>query len=1199
MLLCASINMTKEWRIVMLHLVRVITSLCDNAVKKAMWPAVTACLLFLGILAMPAALAHGQSTANTFILPKYQILGVVYAPPGSASNVTYAQSDLVGTSNTIGSSVEQNYGIAVTVGADFSSVLFGDWGFGDTISAGWTATSGGSSTVSVQTQTNNAISTPGPVSSALGVNHDNDVIYIMLNPVMATQASGSNALSLTAVQSNSCDVTDSQFTGTPYQAVGGCDPNQYPFPDIVAIPVWCLKNPYFPGQSCAQWLPYTSRSWDTANWGNDPVTNLPLGPMLTLQDYADILSADPFVTQTLVPANTVANFYCHQSLSNMYSYGVNLDPNDAESITATPLPATNLTASGCQAAGGTYSSTTGTCTWPKNFCAPPASTSTSCTNAGGNFVSGSCAFTNPITAQRFTPFNTVQYPEPGINGEPQTYTGSVAYTTSTGTAANSTSTSSISNTLCVEFGSDGSCPNANGEGGGGVGASYSVTTGFTWTDTQSTTSTSSQTSTASYTIVGPQLSDNYTGPTTYNVYEDNVFGTFAFYSNLQREQPAIQLSAPPTGTSSPVWAINGLAVNPAAPATNGTAVNPATSGIYVSPITVTDLNPHTYFTALGSGISVEYFGSATACDPPTSPTTCPAVQTSAPPLQPFALTNNTKYQMTMAGPAITFSDPGFQVLYGQNSSGQNYDNCSNQVLLPGASCTIWLQFSPVTSDAPKQNETNTVTASLVAAGTENVSEYQNILVTSTEVVVSGTATAGSTYLGATLNCTPQNTACVNNQYNFGSVATYTYSSIPPETFTFTNTSSSTMTITQVKLSDSLDFAVNSIICSNGSSTSTSAIEAANGLSIIVPPGSSNTCTLVVAFTPQANSQFSTGITVLGTLDVPGASTVAVPLAGAAAVGTETASPLSVSPAVLPESYTFTENTTGNNSACSSSGTTFTVQIGIGNRGEASVPISLGGGDSYERVVESGGSCVQNGAQYLVPAGGCSITANFSPTGACPGNGGSYANSAGPYFPGFTGVQVEESVTLCNTSNNIPSDPSGCIGPNGQPVTDIVVSRPHAGQPIAINAGSSGSTLVMVTAGKNFSGNVSFFCQNLPANASCTFTPSTVTLTANGSQSTNLTISVAASNTMARRGNRPVFPLSALAALLCFAGMNKRNRSRLLFLVLVSVMGLASLSACGGSGAAASGTNSTSSTITVVATSGNVSTTVGIPITITQ
>lgn len=1184
------------------HLARVVTSLYDNTVNAAKRPLAAAWLVLFGIVALLSPQLFGQQSAA---FPKYEVLGVVYAPPGSASSVTYGNSQMVGSQVSISLNSSQNETESTSIGAESGFLGFGGVSANVTSGSGWGLAQTSSSTFAVQTSQGNSVATAGPVSSALGVNHDNDIIYILLNPAVLYTVTGSASFTWNGIAGNSCDMTDASDQLNIFQTVGGCDPNQYPFPDVVGIPVWCLKNPYNPSQSCAQWLPYTSRSWDRTYWGTDPSTGLPLGPMLTLRDYADILSQDPFVTQTLVPYANVPNYYCHQNPvgSGNFAYGVNLDPNDSElAVPTAPPTITNFTqpSSVCVSAGGTFTAASGStpaiCSWPANFCGGKVGSST-------------------VSMQRFDPYDTVQYPEPGINGQPQTYTGFINYeTTSTyGQSAQTTSSTESGYNSSVTI---GPCIL------GCLKISQQENETWTWQQTTSTQNTSQGTNQAQYTIVGPQLSDNYQGPTTYNVYKDNVFGTFAFYSDLQREKPPIQLSGSAVPTAIPTDGLYGV----------NAPINVLFNTTYTCP---TNTPPNQCAPTFSSG----------------SPTTWAAGQvqvgSSAPPTAWVQLVNNSPWPMTMAGPAVTFSDLGFS---GDSVAVLPYDLCSNQVLYPvgnpqnlPSSCTMQVQFAPVQSDAPNQTQASyPIHASLIAAGTENISGYQNILVTSTGIIVSGTATPNPNNMtGATLlpvTPPPAGGSVNGSVYTFPPTSTYIVSQQPTWTYTFSNIGSAQMTIDQIVLTDPINFFVQSITCSGGSQQAnpdtpgaqSSAIPNPGNLTLLNNPlnaglapqavNAAATCSVVVQFTPQSSGPFATGISVMGTIS--GGITVQSVLAGAGAIGTQNLPTVTVNPNSFTssENYEFDETSPQPPYSCQPlSGSTLsgTQPITLTNHTGTAVnyPLAttnIGSNPVIVSMTETQGSgqigsvnaCAVTSGQFAVP-GNSSCWINLNITNYYSNNSyNSVATSdlsnncplasqvSGSISPG---INISESWTETEICTN---GPAGCFNPNTG--STLVVSQPNTGSSLSVSAGSSGSTTLLVSAGKSFSGNVSFSCSNLPANTSCTFAPPSVNLTANSSQSTNLTVSVAASKAMARRGNRPVLPLSALAALLCFAGLNKRARIRLMLLVLVSLAGFVSLSACGGSGGSSSQhQQTTTSTITVVATSGNVSTALDVPITVTQ
>jgi len=733
--------------------------------KRSTLKAISWCLSGLTLLCLLCStlnVAYAQAPQPIF--PKYIVMGVVYAPPGSASSVTYGNTEFVGSSDSFTATTSNetinttSFQVGATLGLFGASITYNN-------TNQWTTSSQHSSSVALQSTDGNAISTMGPISSSLGVNHDNDIIYIWLNPVASMAVTGVSSLNWTNLSSNSCDPTDTADVLTFYQQMSGCDPNQYPYPDIVGIPVWCLKNPYYPGQGCAQWLPYTSRSWDLSPWGTDSNGN-PLGPQLTLKDYADILQADPFVSLNGNSVNV-----CHPT------YNPDLDPNDVEVISSTPI-----TLSGSQV--------------------NPARTPQNC-GAGG-------------TLTRFLPYGTVEYPEPGPNGLPSTYTGSFQYsqTNTTGTTATDTHTTGTSVDVTASFGL------SFGPFGGDAALSISNSTWTTLQNQSAFTGTTGTSQYANYSITGPQLSDNYTGPATYNVYLDNVYGTYAFYSDLETK-----------------------------PTIGNIGISTTSSGTTAIP----------------------NFGQVTVGSASTP--------------KELWLTNNSAYPLTVVWPAVTFTDAGFQLVQG---NGNYPDNCSNQFLSAGAQCTLWIEFAPAASDVATTpyGSTQSITATMIAAGTENAFSYENILVVN-NASVSGTAAPVTTQV-ATLFPNPiQNTnvACPPpaGKYcasqNIFSFPVYG-STAESQAFTFTNYFTSSVTLSGFSLTDGQNFSVTSNNCTT----------------VPAPPSTSNTCAITLQFKPVTplplGGIYNTKIVAMG--NVLGATGPAVPLTVGGAVGTITGA-LSVSP----------------------------------------------------------------------------------------------------------------------------------------------------------------------------------------------------------------------------------------------------------------------------------------------------------------
>lgn len=166
------------------------------------------------------------------------------------------------------------------------------------------------------------------------------------------------------------------------------------------MPVYCLKSPYSAAQGCSQWWQvnsqplYLSRFWDRISWGADAKTGASLGPELTVQDMADILRADPYVTQTLVADNYQVDPTTYQP-ENPYTnpchpgYGIGFDPNDAETLPDSSKFLPPFSGS----------------SWPVNYCAITAQ--------------------GPQMSRFDDEKQSIQFPAPQTNGQPTTYTGNI------------------------------------------------------------------------------------------------------------------------------------------------------------------------------------------------------------------------------------------------------------------------------------------------------------------------------------------------------------------------------------------------------------------------------------------------------------------------------------------------------------------------------------------------------------------------------------------------------------------------------------------------------------------------------------------------------------------------------------------------------------------------------------------------------
>jgi len=167
--------------------------------------------------------------------------------------------------------------------------------------------------------------------------------------------------------------------------------------------------------------------------------------------------------------------------------------------------------------------------------------------------------------------------------------------------------------------------------------------------------------------------------------------------------------------------------------------------------------------------------------------------------------------------------------------------------------------------------------------------------------------------------------------------------------------------------------------------------------------------------------------------------------------------------------------------------------------------------------------------------------------------------------------------------------------------------------LSVNAGASGISTLTVTPQNGFNSAVSSTCSGLPAGATCSFSPTTVTPSGSAA-SAALTITTPAQARLERR-NSPWVPGSTLALAACLMLWRRGKNWSVCALVVAVMLGAGALSGCGGSlrtisnpgpthpGPSGPGTSSPgasssqSSTVTVTATSGSMQQTATISLTV--
>lgn len=309
---------------------------------------------------------------------------------------------------------------------------------------------------------------------------------------------------------------------------------------------------------------------------------------------------------------------------------------------------------------------------------------------------------------------------------------------------------------------------------------------------------------------------------------------------------------------------------------------------------------------------------------------------------------------------------------------------------------------------------------------------------------------------------------------------------------------------------------------------------------ISPLAGGATCTLNLAFAPTARGAQSSALHVAFTNSpIP----IDVSLSGTGAVAIATLSSTTVN---------FGDTFLGTSSNASS--------ITLTNTGEATLTglsLSLGGANSADFTqTNTCGSSLNAGTS-------CVITLGFKP-----------------------GVAAAENATLSltGTAQNTPQTVQ-LTGTGVQPTLTITSSAPS----VTVNAGDTAVYSITFQVDPGLSGQASLSCGTLPAYASCSFTPPTISLTSGGT----VTLNVATSQTATASLWESISAISLAA--LCFVPVIRRRRTHLTLVVLMSacILGLTGCAGSSGSGSKTITNKTAAGTypLTVTATSGTVMKTV--------
>jgi hypothetical protein len=394
----------------------------------------------LTIYFLPTTLGGASATVQPvpgFVNLKYVILGVTYAPPGPQSFVQYANNSTISSGTAVSVTSSTDIGLKVSVSSTTGASgtvpdVGGTFAVSDTetntFSQSFTDEQDSSTSIALSSEVGFSTKVPGPVNSYAGVDHDYDVIWLWLNPLLNFSVGASGPGSIT-------------LTGYSY------DVDDVPTMDIYGVYLgWLTGRLSTPGPNSSDITPL-ERTWAglAANGQIWPTGTSP--SLVDPTDYAAIAAADPF-------------------------------SNTKYTVTIPTSPSGNLTSS------------------------------------DGRFT---------LTGNQI-----IAYEQPPPGGQPfeEQITESTTKTQTQGQAAKYTVQlgysweDMIKTTILLDSWSED------------VTASDTIT----YTNQYSTTNSQATGITATGSITGPpctvvsgKCSPVYTGPTEYEVFQDNIYGTYMFY----------------------------------------------------------------------------------------------------------------------------------------------------------------------------------------------------------------------------------------------------------------------------------------------------------------------------------------------------------------------------------------------------------------------------------------------------------------------------------------------------------------------------------------------------------------------------------------------------------------------------------------------------------------------------------------------
>ena len=290
----------------------------------------------------PGTVVGYVSSIPIVLTAPFQVLGVVYAPPGANGVSGYSSTTSIGSSLSCSNTFTTSISIQAQLGVNF---IIAD----ATGSTDWTFTTSNTNTNSTSVSTSSTIS-DGITGISDGINHDYDQIIVWLNPIIENVLIG-KAGALAIAQTVYVDTNFAQYQNK----VGGQSLPSDSL-DIIYVQagelinaIWLSSQPSGTKASAGPGIPMTAahssafmRAWATYYYGD----NESLAPT----DFQTILARDLFNTSINSPSVSSINSQIGldgQNPQNRFVYVTNLqytpnnNPNYSDAWASSTLNSSN------------------------------------------------------------------------------------------------------------------------------------------------------------------------------------------------------------------------------------------------------------------------------------------------------------------------------------------------------------------------------------------------------------------------------------------------------------------------------------------------------------------------------------------------------------------------------------------------------------------------------------------------------------------------------------------------------------------------------------------------------------------------------------------------------------------------------------------------------------------------------------------